>query len=413
MTQPTIKEKIPYFISVGEASGDLLAAELVSALEKIAPEYQAYGITGDAMRKAGVVSLADSSTLSIMGFVEVIKRLPALKRFEKNVLQKLSIIKPRFAILVDSPGFHFHLAKKLKRGSFKSSDMKVIQYVAPQLWAWHESRVIKLKRDFDLVLGILPFEDQFFKSRDVNYHYVGTPHLERVKSARNIRADLVSQHATYAREFNIGSVSDKTHYGFFPGSRVGEFVKLMPVILETASYLDNENTPFLGTISLSSANSKSLSLISKNLTGMMISEDKRCLKLKNGSQLLFTDASSRDIMRSVDAAIVKSGTGTLECALIETPFAVVYRTNALNFLLAKHLVKTPYICLANLIANKLIVKEYIQNIVAKALAEELTSLGKDGDRRREMIRDFGTLKSLLLSDAPHRAAKIIRDFCRF
>ena len=173
------------FISVGEHSGDLLASDLVLSLKDRFSKISFFGMTGDALQSAGVESIGSIDELSVMGFVEVLKKLPDLLALEKRILAAVDRRQPEFAILVDFPGFHFRLAEQLKlRG------VKVIQYVAPKVWAWGEGRVAKLRKDFDLVLGIFPFEAGYFAEKGVNFRYIGSPHKDRMNKVIVKREDL-------------------------------------------------------------------------------------------------------------------------------------------------------------------------------------------------------------------------------
>ncbi len=417
---------IPYFISVGEQSGDLLAAELVSNLQKIAPQYKPYGVTGESMRHVGVASISDCKVLSVMGFVEVLKRLPELMRFETRILREIDLIKPAFAVLVDAPGFHFRLGKKLHE-----KGIKVIQYVAPQLWAWHESRVEKLKSDFDLVLGIMPFEEKFFKERGVNYVYIGTPHVERAKKAVSIRSEIEQRVEEKKAKIGLtrsGSYSQRPLLGFFPGSRIGEFSRIVPAMLKAAAIIDQkmvvniviskapsleDNLPFVFLKKLIDKKT-SLSLKKTEFEDADFFPEETCVKLKNGSFLFFASDQSLRLMKSVDTALVTSGTATLECALCQTPLAVIYKTSLINYFIAKKLVKVPSISLVNLCAKKALVKEFVQAISFEELADEIIDLTTNGERRSGMKRDLSEMYESLSPFKPEMAAeavlKRLRDF---
>ena len=170
LKEPSLK----VYIGAGEPSGDLLGAELALEFKKkFGKKVDLVGTTGERMRSAGVSSIETIDQLNIMGFAEVLKNLSSLRFIEQRMLEKIIRHKPDLCILIDFPGLHFELAHKLKK-----NNIKCVQYVAPKVWAWGKRRVKKLRSDFDLVLGVLPFEKDFFLSHDVKYEYVGSPHLD-------------------------------------------------------------------------------------------------------------------------------------------------------------------------------------------------------------------------------------------
>ena len=163
-----------YFISAGELSGDLIGGDLVQALKTAAPHLEPFGIAGEAMERAGVEPVAKVADFSVMGVFEVARKLAELRMLEARILAAIDRRRPTLAVLIDNPGFHLRLAEQLRmRG------IRVIQYVAPKLWAWGSGRIGAVRRNFDLVLGILPFEEKFFRSQGVAYQYVGCPLKDR------------------------------------------------------------------------------------------------------------------------------------------------------------------------------------------------------------------------------------------
>lgn len=382
-----------YFISAGEPSGDLLAAELVQALQERCPSWEAFGIAGDKMLAAGVQALATIDQLSVMGFVEVIKHLPHLKRLESELLAQIERRQPKLAILVDYPGFHLRLAESLRlRG------IKVIQYVAPQLWAWGEKRTERLKRVTDLVLGIMPFEEQFFRERNVNYQYVGTPQVDRVRRHHGRRVDFALE------EGHI-------YIGFFPGSRWGEVTRILPKVKEIRQVLRQRHPEFAFTVSLAPG-------LSVEAFSCLLTESERELLTtdlqKNGVAQIgdthFIRGKSLELMQVVDAALVTSGTATLECALSQTPMAVAYVMSGLSYQIAKKLVKLPHISLVNLVAGYGLIKEFIQDFAAEDLADDLARLASDPTARQDMQQAFRGLFKVLQGDLAMHAAQAIQEF---
>lgn len=378
------------FISAGEPSGDLLAAELLEALKAELPDAEFFGICGQRMRAAGAETLFGIEELSVMGFVEVLKHLPYIKRLEFSLLEAIERREPDFAILVDYPGFHMRLGDSLKlRGIF------VFQYVAPQLWAWGEKRTKKLKASTDEVLGIMPFEETFFRERDVNYTYVGTPQVDRSRDADGNRDRF--------------DLPQGPLVGFFPGSRRSEINRLLPRMLEIRSALRSAHAGSSPHFAISAAPSLPLHLF-EHMLGEKLPEasvEADGLKVYRIGDTSLIQGQSIHLMKACDAAMVTSGTATLECALTGTPMAVAYVMQGLTYKLAKHFVKLPYISLVNLVADRAVVREFIQDFASAEAAEELWNLARDGAYRRQKQGELLALHERLKGDLARRAATTI------
>lgn len=384
-----------YFISGCEPSGDLLAADLVQALAARGIE-GATGITGPSMRTAGVACMANMEDFAVMGFVEVLKHLPRLKLLEMELLEKIRRAKPRFAVLVDYPGFHLRLAEELRR-----MGIPVIQYVAPQLWAWGEHRTERLRRVTDLVLGIMPFEEDFFRNRGVNFQYVGTPQVDRAQRA-----------AGDARHFGFSEKAVKV--GFFPGSRVSEVSRIVPRVQEVRSSLLKEHPEVEAAISVAPslpltpfrplfATDRTYEQAEKELASQGVARDA-------SQRTVFVRGNSLGLMKTVDAALVTSGTATLECALSLTPMAVIYVTSPMTYWLARRVVTLPYISLVNLVAARPLVQEYVQHFSAVDAAARLWELATDKESREGLKSEFQTLFARVQGEPAKHAAQAIQSF---
>lgn len=384
--------KIPYFISTGEPSGDLLGAELVAALKERLPESEAHGIVGPRLRQAGVQEIYGIEELSVMGFVDVIRCFVPIKLLEDKLIVYLERLRPRFAVLVDYPGFHLHLAERLR-----GLGIPVFQYVAPQLWAWGEKRVERLRRVTDQVLGIMPFEESFFRERGVRFTYVGTPQVDRVSHLGDCSALFPFP-------------SGKKVIGLFPGSRRGEVLRILPPMLAIAQILLKERPNLHLAISL--APSIEIEMLVRSLEAFkgLDTAAQNTLSTELGTyelwpRLTLVKGRSLALMKRVDAALVTSGTATLECALTETPMAVIYVAGAISYAIAKRLVKLDNISLVNLVAGKRIVEEYVQIFTAPIVAEHLVELteGKAQESRNVLKGLHSRLKG---SPGRHAAAVI-------
>jgi len=358
MRQPRI------FISAGEPSGDILGAELIEELRRLWPTLEIFGICGPKMRAAGAEALFGIEELSVMGFVEVIKHLPFLKYLEFSLLEQLHRRQPDIAILIDYPGFHLRLADALRL-----QGVYVIQYVAPQLWAWGEKRTETLRRVTDEVLGIMPFEKSFFLERSVRYRYVGTPQVDRARDAVDDRARFYLS--------NVPTV------GFFPGSRASEIRRLLPKMLLIREELRRLHPELRFALSMAPHLKRELfeSILGQSLGEPLYTDEGLDVFCQDDTN--FVRGQSIHLMKTCDAALVTSGTATLECALTGTPMAVAYVMQPLSFQLAKRFVKLPHISLVNLVAESALVREFIQDFHATEVAAELAQLALPGAYRQE------------------------------
>lgn len=352
--------QIKCFISVGEHSGDLLAAQLVQELKTQIPQLHFSGITGKEMLKVGVEQLVSMDVLNVMGLFDVLKKTAEIKMVEKRVLSHLDRWKPNIAILVDYPGFHFRLAEQLKmRG------IKVVQYIAPKLWAWGASRVYRLRRDFDLVMGIFPFEAEFFRSRGVDFEFVGCPHLRRLEK-------IESCHATLKLD------ESKPVVAMLPGSRESEVKRILPIMLKLKQKL--------------AAADPKLQFCVPVAANLSYEKVLKSIPEEEKSGVLFVKQKSLEIMKGSDLAIVASGTATLECALLGTPMVVLYKMDSLSYFLAKRKVTTKWVSLVNIIMSKEVVPEFIQNIDEEGVLSTLKELlDKHSNRYLLMKEQFKQL----------------------
>ncbi len=369
-------------ISAGEFSGDLLAAELVRDIRLTEPrQIQFFGITGPAMQKAGVETLVAMDAFSVMGFLDVLAKILALKKLVRQILAEVDRRQVKVAILVDYPGFHFYLAKELK-----ARGVKVVQYAAPKLWAWGEKRAANLRRDFAMVLGFFPFEIDFFAKHAVPYQYVGNPHLDRTEKVKLL--PLVAK-IKKKRQAVIGIV---------PGSRPSEIRMLMPILCRLIDKLVKDGLDATFVIPVA------LNLTKKSVMGKIPAEFRHLQ-----DKMYFVKGRSLEVMKSCDLCLVTSGTATLECALLNTPMIVLYKMDRLTYLIAKRRVKITWISLVNILLGRKVVSEYVQDIDPSLVAEEVLALLPDGEPRRQMLAAFSELRASLRFTQKVDAAKEITN----
>jgi lipid-A-disaccharide synthase len=363
-----------YYIIAGEASGDLHGSNLIKEIKKLDgnADFRAWG--GDKMQDLGLDLVKHHKDLAFMGFVEVIRNLPTILKNLKFCKEDILEYAPDALILIDYPGFNLRLVKWAKE-----KGLKVIFYISPQVWAWKESRVSLIKNYVDKMIVILPFEKEFYKKFDVDVDYVGHP---LVKVVEDYKTDAASN-----------NVHDKNIIALLPGSRKQEIKRKLPVMLEASKHFPHYN------------------FIVAKAPGITDEYYNRFLSPFNNVTAVAGQTYS--ILIQSKAALVTSGTATLETALFEVPEVVCYKAGELSYQIAKRLIKLNFISLVNLIMNKEVVKELIQNdLTVKNLKNELEQLLTDPVRQQQIKNDYRDLKNLLSQggNASANAAKIIYNF---
>jgi len=316
-------------ISAGEASGDLYAAELVTALRRRIPELEFFGCTGPRMREAGVRTVVDSASLAVVGLAEVIQHIPRIYGEFRKLIRAARAERPAAAILTDSPDFHLRVAKKI------GSENPCFQFIAPQVWAWRQGRVRQIRRDFREVFCIFPFEEEFFRSHGVPAEYIGHP-LTRV-----VRATLSKQE--FLRKHDLDG--SRPLITMLPGSRVGEVARHLPALAEAAGIL-HQRAKLLLAAPAGFSERAGNSFFSEPL-------GKTAVRVIEGD--------TWNAIAHADVALAASGTVTVEAAILGTPMITYYRVNTLSWTFGRHLVKVPYYSMVNLIAGREVVPELMQS----------------------------------------------------
>lgn len=362
----------------GEASGDMRAAGLSRALKELAPSVRLSGIGGEYMRQAGVECFEDITELAVIGIAEVVKNLGRIKKVFDQTLKQIDKTHPDCVILVDYPGFNLRLAREIKKRG-----IKVIYYVSPQVWAWREKRVLKIKKLVDRMIVLFPFERSIYSKYGMEVDYVGHPLVDEIIIRQDQKEVLKS----------IGLSVGKTTIGLMPGSRAKEVDRHLSLMLEAAQKLFKQNKE-LQFILLKSS-SVPLKLINDELSPY------KHLPLK------IYDGPTYDGINAMDAAIVASGTATLECALLKKPMVIIYKTSWLTYAFARAVIKIPYIGLVNIVAGKKIAEELIQNNATAAnIADALEAALRDG----QIVDELAKVKtSLGAPGASLRAAQIVLE----
>lgn len=363
-----------YYIIAGEASGDLHASNLMKSILKKDPpaEFRFWG--GDLMSQvAGFSPVKHYRDLAFMGFLEVAKNLTTILKNIKYCKQDLAKYQPDILILVDYPGFNLRIAEFAK-----GLGIKIIYYISPQLWAWKEGRVEQIKKFVDEMLVILPFEKDFYKKHNVEAHFVGHPLLDAITNLPELSVD------EFKSENNL---NQKEIIALLPGSREQEVTKMLQLMLSVRPYFKEFQFVIAGAPSLP-----------KEFYQKYVDEN-----------VHFVSNKTYDLLRCSKAALVTSGTATLETALLKIPEVVCYRSSQISYEIGKRLVKNiKYISLVNLIMDQEIVTELIQkDLNTNNLVKELRRI-LEGDSRKKMLADFELLRTKLGGKgASDMAAEII------
>lgn len=366
-------------IVAAEASGDLLAAGLVNALKKYDPSLQFEGVTGPLMEKAGVHSIETINALSVMGIVEVLKRLPQLLRLRYRIKRYFLKDPPDLFIGVDAPDFNLPIEKALK-----AAGVPVVHYVSPSVWAWREKRIYKIKQAVDLMLTLFPFEVAVYQRHQVPVSCVGHPLADR-KIHFEKRAVLRKKY---------GILDEAPVLALLPGSRKAELTQLAQIFVDTAVQL-REKIPHLHCVA-PMANADRLTEFANYLPEHS----------KLPVSLLLQETQTALLM--ADVVLVASGTATLEVLLHERPMVVAYKMPALNYWIAKRFVKIRTIALPNLLADEIIVPEYLQDrCTVKNLSQALYDIFQQSRRFVKGITVYQQLKRQLTQQADQRAAEAI------
>ena len=360
---------IPLLLSAGEASGDMYAARLAAALKQRL-DVAIFGMGGLQMRAAGVEIITDYSEVSVVGITEVLKRLPSLFRAMRRLVDEAARRRPPLAILTDFPGFHLRLARKLRPQGIRN-----VYYICPQFWAWRPWRVNLVRRRFAQALCIFPFEEKFYADAGVPVKFIGHPLVGNVK-------------ATLTRELfckKYGLEQGAPIITILPGSRRGEIAHHVPVLVEALAQI-RQTLPGSPQIVVAVAPGLDVSRLES--------------KFSSDWRMSFLQDDTYNALAAADLAIVSSGTATVETALLGKPMIVIYRLSPLTARLAKHLVRTKFFSMVNLIAGRAVVPELIQDDFTPqrlaAEAEQLLSASPEAkDRVEKMAHGLEEVRRLL------------------
>ena len=354
-----------YYIISGEASGDLHAGNLIKQLTLLDNQASVRAWGGDLVQAAGATLVKHYRDLAFMGFAEVITNLPTIIRNIRFCKQDIDAWQPDVLILVDYPGFNLRIAEWAKKQGFK-----VVYYISPQVWAWKEGRVKKMKQCIDKMLCILPFEKDYYRDKwNWEVEYVGHPLVEEIDKV------LINGYA----------VTEEKVIALLPGSRKQEISKKLPIMLDVARSFPDYQFVVAKAPGLTDAFYQPF--------------------LEKYTNVSSVSNKTYDLLSKATAALVTSGTATLETALFGVPEVVCYKGSPISYQIAKRLIKIKYISLVNLIMDKLVVKELIQDELTTAnLVTELDELLNNEGRKTALMWDYKALKDIL-SKGGHASAQ--------
>lgn len=355
-----VSKEMKYYIIAGEASGDLHGSNLMKALKQKDPnaEFRFWG--GDLMKAQGGTLVKHYRDLAFMGFLEVVMNLRTILNNIKFCKEDILNNRPDVIILVDYPGFNLRIARFAKE-----LGIKVVYYISPQLWAWKEGRVEIIKKYVDEMMVILPFEEDFYRKHGVHSHFVGHPLLDAISDLKEITVEQFKAE---------NGLNEKEIIALLPGSRKQEVEKMLEIMLSVRPHFKDYQFVIAGAPSL----------------------PKEFYQKYVDDNVHFVSNKTYDLLRVSKAALVTSGTATLETALLNIPEVVCYRGSKVSYAIAKRLVKNiNYISLVNLIMDREVVKELIQNdLNTRNLVEELRKIMK-GEKREQVLNDYQLLREKL------------------
>ena len=359
---PRYNISVRILISAGEASGEMYGAQLIEALRRRDPLLEFFGVGGPRMREAGCDTLIDASDLAVVGITEILGHLPKIWGLFHKLIDEAERRQPDLAIVIDSPAFNWRVARQLKRRG-----IPVVYYVAPQFWAWRRGRVRLLRKYITKALVIFPFEEKFYRERGVDAIFVGHPLAE-------LPSPSISREA-YAAEHNLDLA--RQWVTIMPGSRVKEVRMNLRTMLDAATLLG--------------AGFEFLLPVAATIDRELLAESTK----GRGIRLV---SEARAALYHSRAAIVASGTATVEAALMGTPFVMVYRVSQLTYTLGKPRIKVPYFAMVNLIAGEKVVPELVQgDFTAERVVSRLREILVDGPARTAMLEGLAGVKARLRS----------------
>lgn len=379
---PTLTDQV--LIVAGEASADLHAARALREMQSLRPSLTAFGVGGPRLREAGLEVIAPAEEISVMGLAEVLPRIPRILGILRAVARAAAERRPKAALLVDLPDFNLRLAARLKK-----LGIPVVYYVSPTIWAWRQGRAKKIARVVDRMLCILPFEERFYEGTGVSARFVGHPFAERPPPGPPER---------YRAELGIPAA--RTTIAIVPGSRPSELKRLLPPMLEAAERIRAAHPDAQFVVPVAPT------LERGDLEPFLATH--RTLEVR------LVDGRTEEVVGASDAALVKSGTSTLEAGLMLRPMVVVYKLSWLSYVVARAMVRIAHVALVNILAGRGLVPELLQGAASpERMAAEVERLLVDREAREAQLSGLREVRaSLGEPGAPRRVAEEVLGVMR-
>ncbi len=368
----------------GEHSGDQLGAALIAALRERAPGLECFGVAGPKMIAAGCQAWAGADELAVMGLAEVLRHLPRLLRLRAELAARFTTARPDVFVGIDSPEFNLTLARRLKRAG-----IRCVQYVSPQVWAWRQGRVRTIGRETDLVLCLLPFESDFYVQHAVRAEFVGHPLADQIP----LEIDAAGARAA------LGIAHDARVIALLPGSRLAEVTRLAAAFAAAAGWIHGRRPDCVFLAPMASA-------------AVRECFEKQVAQAAEKAEIRLIDGQAQRVLAAADAALVASGTATLETLLSGKPMVVAYKVSWLTAFLLRTLglVKVPYFSQPNLLAGRPLVPEFVQDAVTgQALGSALLAELDDPAHLRELRDEFSRIHRELRRGGAARAADAVLE----
>jgi len=381
LNAPGLARPLSLGLVAGESSGDQLGAALIRALRARAPDLRCFGVAGPLMQEAGCEAWAAARELAVMGLIEPLKHLPRLIALRRRLRARFTAERPDAFIGVDAPAFNLGLAAQLRRGG-----LATVQYVSPQVWAWRQGRVRRIGRACDLVLCLLPFEAEFYARHGVRALFVGHPLADQIP--------LEADRPRARRELELDAAASIV--ALLPGSRLGEVERLGADFLAAARWVHSRRP--------------AVQFIAPMASGEVRTVFERQMREVGFGNLSIVDGQAQRALTAADAALVASGTATLEALLCKRPMVVAYRFAGLTAFAIKRLrlVKVPYFSQPNLLAGQRLVPEFFQEqVTPEALGTALLEVLEDQGQRVVLEREFRRVHERLRLGGAERAAAAI------
>ena len=379
------KSKRRIVLVVGEASGDLLGSALIEELNQRFSEVEFVGIGGPLMIAQGFDSWYRMSELSVMGYVEVIKKLPKLICIRSSLIRRILRYQPDLVVGIDAPDFNLFLERSVRK-----SGVPVVHLVSPSIWAWRYERIHKIRESVDRMLVLFPFEEEIYKREGIPVSYVGHPLADQI--------ELVVDRFRYRDE--LGFTVNQKLVALLPGSRRSELKQHLDLMLDAAELIKSKYPDVRFAIPLINEDTVAFS------RGYMSQRRKDLI-----DEIQFVSANTQNVLKAADLAIIASGTATLEALLCECPMVVTYKVSQLTAWLMRRRARTTFVSLPNIIANEHLVDEFIQERArSHMLADAVISLFGQPEKLAGMRTRFREIKKTLRVGSAIRSADVIQEF---